>query len=374
MATTELTGAEEVAWDLSDLYAGIDDPAHRRATSRRRGRRGRVPRALPRQGRRPLAPRARRGDRRSASGSSRSSRAPLYYAHLIFSTNMADPARGALRREAPGEGRRPRDAAPLLRPRVGRVDDDVADAAARRPRARPLAPLARARCASSGRTCSREPEEKILTEKSVSGVVGLVAALRGAARRAPRRARRRASCRLETAMARLYSADRDDAPRRPPRRSPRRSSRVCARARTSSTRSCSTSRSTTACAATRPGSPPATSPTRRPTRPSQALIDAATSRYDVPQRYYRLKARLLGLDRLEHYDRFAPVADGRVEDVVGRGARRRRRGVRRLLAEAGDIVERFFDDDWIDAPVAAGQATRARSAPRPSPACTRTSS
>ena len=41
----------------------------------------------------------------------------------------------------------------------------------------------------------------------------------------------------------------------------------------------------------------------------QALIDAATSRYDVPQRYYRLKAKLLGLDQLSHYDRFAPVAD-----------------------------------------------------------------
>ena len=26
MATTEITGAEEVAWDLSDLYEAIDDP------------------------------------------------------------------------------------------------------------------------------------------------------------------------------------------------------------------------------------------------------------------------------------------------------------------------------------------------------------
>ena len=40
----------------------------------------------------------------------------------------------------------------------------------------------------------------------------------------------------------------------------------------------------------------------------QALVDAVTSRYDVPQRYYRLKARLLGLDRLDHYDRFAPIS------------------------------------------------------------------
>ena len=26
MATTEITGAEEVAWDLTDLYEAIDDP------------------------------------------------------------------------------------------------------------------------------------------------------------------------------------------------------------------------------------------------------------------------------------------------------------------------------------------------------------
>jgi oligoendopeptidase F len=41
----------------------------------------------------------------------------------------------------------------------------------------------------------------------------------------------------------------------------------------------------------------------------QALIDAAVSRYDVVQRYYELKARLLGLDRLAFYDRMAPIAD-----------------------------------------------------------------
>ncbi len=26
MATTEVTGAEEVAWDLTDLFDGLDDP------------------------------------------------------------------------------------------------------------------------------------------------------------------------------------------------------------------------------------------------------------------------------------------------------------------------------------------------------------
>ena len=78
----------------------------------------------------------------------------------------------------------------------------------------------------------------------------------------------------------------------------------------------------------------------------QALIDAATSRYDVPQRYYRLKAKLLGLDRLEHYDRFAPVADDASKtswdearrvvvdaysELLGRGRRGGRAVLRRQL-------------------------------------------
>ena len=44
-----------------------------------------------------------------------------------------------------------------------------------------------------------------------------------------------------------------------------------------------------------------------------ALIEAVRNRYDIPQRWYRLKARLLGVDRLADYDRSAPVL---AEDVT----------------------------------------------------------
>ena len=40
----------------------------------------------------------------------------------------------------------------------------------------------------------------------------------------------------------------------------------------------------------------------------QALVDAVVGRYDIPQRWYALKARLLGVDRLADYDRMASVA------------------------------------------------------------------
>jgi oligoendopeptidase F len=41
----------------------------------------------------------------------------------------------------------------------------------------------------------------------------------------------------------------------------------------------------------------------------EALIRAVVGRYELARRWYRLKARLLGLDRLAHWDRMAPLSD-----------------------------------------------------------------
>ena len=106
----------------------------------------------------------------------------------------------------------------------------------------------------------------------------------------------------------------------------------------------------------------------------QALVDAATSRYDVPQRYYRLKAKLLGLDRLEHYDRFAPVAEDASKTSVERGAADRRRRVLELLRRGrrrgGAVLRRRAGSTR---PCGRTSAT-APTAPRTSRASTRTCS
>src|SRR6266851_7395915 len=44
----------------------------------------------------------------------------------------------------------------------------------------------------------------------------------------------------------------------------------------------------------------------------QALIEAVRGHYEIPRRWYRLKARLLGLDRLADYDRMASVSEDEV--------------------------------------------------------------
>ncbi|MGI9623343.1 MAG: M3 family oligoendopeptidase [Acidimicrobiales bacterium] len=87
----------------------------------------------------------------------------------------------------------------------------------------------------------------------------------------------------------------------------------------------------------------------------QALVDAVVGLYDIARRWYRLKARILGLERLTDYDRMATLASSEV--TVG-------------WREATDVVvdsynsfspelaagaRQFIDDGWIDAPAVNGK-------------------
>jgi oligoendopeptidase F len=82
-----------------------------------------------------------------------------------------------------------------------------------------------------------------------------------------------------------------------------------------------------------------------------ALVEAVRGRFDIPQRWYTLKAKLLGIDRLADYDRSAPVVP---EDVTFSYAESRELVLDTYQAfspDAGRVVRRFFDEQWIDAPV-----------------------
>jgi oligoendopeptidase F len=92
-----------------------------------------------------------------------------------------------------------------------------------------------------------------------------------------------------------------------------------------------------------------------PDEAAQSLIDAIVRRYDIPQRYYALKARLLGLPRLADYDRSAPL-----QEVGGTiGWDEAREIVHGSFADfsplAGDIIGRFFERSWIDAALRQGK-------------------
>ena len=88
----------------------------------------------------------------------------------------------------------------------------------------------------------------------------------------------------------------------------------------------------------------------------QALIDAVVSRYDIPQRWYALKAQILGVDQLRDFDRMASVSDGGNTDIGwADGTRIVRDAYASFSPELADIVGRFIDERWIDAPVRPGK-------------------
>jgi oligoendopeptidase F len=82
-----------------------------------------------------------------------------------------------------------------------------------------------------------------------------------------------------------------------------------------------------------------------------ALVEAVRARYDIPQRWYRLKAKLLGIDRLADYDRAAPIQT-QDEAYAFHEARELVLDTYDAFSpKAGAVARRFFDERWIDAPV-----------------------
>jgi oligoendopeptidase F len=87
----------------------------------------------------------------------------------------------------------------------------------------------------------------------------------------------------------------------------------------------------------------------------QALVEAVRANYDLPQRWYRLKAQLLGIDKLADYDRMAametediPVDWPEATDIV-------LTSFKEFSPALHDTAKRFFDERWIDAPVRPGK-------------------
>jgi oligoendopeptidase F len=82
-----------------------------------------------------------------------------------------------------------------------------------------------------------------------------------------------------------------------------------------------------------------------------ALIEAVRRRYDVPRRWYALKAKLMGIPKLADYDRMAPVFGEDVTFSFGEARDLVLETYDAFATEAGQVTRRFFDEHWIDAPV-----------------------
>ena len=82
-----------------------------------------------------------------------------------------------------------------------------------------------------------------------------------------------------------------------------------------------------------------------------ALIEAVRARYDIPQRWYRLKAKLLGIPKVTDYDRMAPISPEDVSYSFSDARDLVLDTYDSFAPEAGQLTRRFFDERWIDAPV-----------------------
>jgi oligoendopeptidase F len=87
----------------------------------------------------------------------------------------------------------------------------------------------------------------------------------------------------------------------------------------------------------------------------QALVEAVTGRYDVVARYYRVKRRLLGVDQLYEWDRYAPVGTASRRITWDEARSLVLSSYQRFSPRAGAIIADFFDRRWIDAPVVEGK-------------------
>ena len=348
----EPTGAEEVTWNLNDLYAGTDDPAIERDLSQADSRaealgeqyRGRVAR-LSAEEMRQLLEEYEAIQELAARVSS--------FAYLHWSTNTEDPARGALLQKANEHSSRLRQKLVFVELEWANAPDEHAQALIQSPT------LARYRHWLEVARRYRpyllsEPEEKVLAEKAITGRnawARFFDEVHGAARyeldgeMVP----------AEVVLSKMFDVDRE----------------VRRRAAISFTAGLENlSRTTTFIFNTVLADKASDDRLRGyPTWISarnmdnevddetvEALIRAVTSRYDIVARYYRLKRQLLGLDELFEYDRYAPLpaADRRYSWDESREIVLQ--AYRKFHPQMAEVVEQFFEKKWIDAAVRPGKS------------------
>ncbi len=93
-----------------------------------------------------------------------------------------------------------------------------------------------------------------------------------------------------------------------------------------------------------------------------ALIDAITGQYPLVHRFYQLKKQLLGVDEMLEYDRYAPVLKTREKIHWDAAKEMVLDAYTEFHPDMGAIAGRFFEDNWIDAAVVPGKRGGAYSA------------
>jgi oligoendopeptidase F len=87
----------------------------------------------------------------------------------------------------------------------------------------------------------------------------------------------------------------------------------------------------------------------------EALLTAAERHHATVQRYYRLKGRLLKIEPLYDYDRYAPLFPDLPSCDWPRARQTVQESYQAFSPKAGDVIRQFFDKNWIDAELRNGK-------------------
>lgn len=94
----------------------------------------------------------------------------------------------------------------------------------------------------------------------------------------------------------------------------------------------------------------------------EVLINAVTNRYNLVQRFYELKRSLLGYERLYDYDRYAPLLKTEKEIKWDEAREMVLDSYADFHPRIGSIAGEFFENHWIDAAIKPGKRGGAYSA------------
>ncbi len=356
------TGAEEVAWDLSDLYQAVNDPAIERdldeadacAEELAQTYRGRIGQ---------LGADEMRELLKAYENAYELSRKSSSYAYLNWSANTEEPANGALLQRTTERASRLDQRLVFVELEWAAVPDETAQALIAHP---DLAP-------EPGRTYRHwlevarryrpyllsEAEEKILSEKAVTGRYAWMRffdEVHGAARYEFDGA----IMPQQTVLSKLYDPERT----------------VRQRAAASVSAGLEGLKRTTTYIFNNILADKASDDQLRgyPSWISvrnmdnevdddmvEALISAVTSRYEIVARYYRLKRRLLAIDELFDYDRYAPLPAADRHYTWDESKELVLNAYTQFHPRMAEIANMFFEKRWIDAAVRPGKRSGAYS-------------
>jgi oligoendopeptidase F len=356
--TQPTSSADGVTWDLGDLYAGADDPrltrdldeARRRAEAFEASYRGQINTDTG------PAPEFLLQALRELEGLAELMDRPAVYAGLLHAAKTDDPPRGALLA-------RTREARTAINKHLIFFDLEwaqLADGPARQLQSAPA--LARYRHYLEKQRAWRphrlsEPEEKLLDEKAVTGRAAFVRLFDESVSSMTfpyEHGGRVEPLSLQQTLAKLYEPDRSV--RRAAADAVTKGLQENARLLTFIFNTLVLDHRGD-CALRRFDGP--MGPRNLDNEISQAVVDAlltaAERHHGTVQRYYRLKARLLGLETLYDYDRYAPLFPDMPECDWPTARRLVAQSYEAFSPQAGAVVREFFDKNWIDAALRPGK-------------------